>query len=98
MSALEQEIQDPNKFKEFYQFTFNYGKANAPGQKGKKYLRKKKSLIFENIYLNSKKNYRSGRGYCIGLLEPHTPRQISTPRYMDHICQGNLFLILFINI
>lgn len=34
MPSLEQEIQDPNRFKEFYQFCFNYGKANNPGQKG----------------------------------------------------------------
>ena len=29
---LEKEILDPNKFKEFYQFTFNY--AKNPNQKG----------------------------------------------------------------
>lgn len=29
---LEQEIRDPNKFKDFYHFTFNY--AKNPGQKG----------------------------------------------------------------
>ena len=31
-ASLEQEIRDPNKFKDFYQFTFNY--AKNPGQKG----------------------------------------------------------------
>lgn len=31
-STLEQEIRDPNKFKDFYHFTFNY--AKNPGQKG----------------------------------------------------------------
>jgi DCN1-like protein 1/2 len=31
-SSLEQEIRDPNRFKDFYQFTFNY--AKNPGQKG----------------------------------------------------------------
>ncbi len=31
-STLEQEIRDPVKFKDFYQFTFNY--AKNPGQKG----------------------------------------------------------------
>jgi DCN1-like protein 1/2 len=29
---LEQELKDPNRFKEFYHFTFNY--AKNPGQKG----------------------------------------------------------------
>lgn len=31
-SNLEQEIVDPGRFKDFYQFTFNY--AKNPGQKG----------------------------------------------------------------
>ncbi|KAK2144270.1 hypothetical protein LSH36_772g01025 [Paralvinella palmiformis] len=31
-ASLEQEIRDPNRFKDFYQFTFNY--AKNPGQKG----------------------------------------------------------------
>ena len=31
-STLEQEIRDPVRFKDFYQFTFNY--AKNPGQKG----------------------------------------------------------------
>ena len=31
-STLEQEIRDPNNFKDFYQFTFNY--AKNPEQKG----------------------------------------------------------------
>ena len=30
--GLEQEIREPSKFKDFYQFTFNY--AKNPGQKG----------------------------------------------------------------
>ena len=83
MPSLEQEIQDPNKFKEFYQFTFNYGKANNPGQKGKKCIFE---IILENIILISFNRF--GHRCCIGLLEPHTPRKISTPWYMDDICQG----------
>ena len=31
LSSLEKEIMDQNKFKEFYQFTFNY--AKNPSQK-----------------------------------------------------------------
>ena len=30
--SLEQDIRDPSRFKDFYQFTFNY--AKNPGQKG----------------------------------------------------------------
>ena len=51
MSSLEQEIQDPNIFKEFYQFTFNYGKANTPGQKGKK--KKFKYIDLFEIFLKN---------------------------------------------
>lgn len=29
---MEQELKDPRKFKDFYQFTFNF--AKNPGQKG----------------------------------------------------------------
>ena len=38
--GLEQEIREPSKFKDFYQFTFNY--AKNPGQKG---LGKVESLV-----------------------------------------------------
>ena len=93
LSSVEHEIQDANKFKEFYQFTFNYGKANTPGQKGKKLLKKKM------IYLHLLKLFffinRSGHRYCIGILEYHTPRQISTPWDMDDICQGNFKVQVF---
>jgi len=51
MSSLEQEIQDPNIFKEFYQFTFNYGKANTPGQKG---LDADVALAYWNLILQGK--------------------------------------------
>lgn len=32
LPRLEQELKDPTKFKDFYQFTFNF--AKNPGQKG----------------------------------------------------------------
>ena len=32
LSSLENELRDPQKFKDFYHFTFNY--AKNPGQKG----------------------------------------------------------------
>lgn len=32
LPRLEQELKDPVKFKDFYQFTFNF--AKNPGQKG----------------------------------------------------------------
>ena len=49
MPSLEKEIQDANKFKEFYQFTFNYAK-NA-GQKG---LDLDMALAYWNIVLKGK--------------------------------------------
>ena len=49
-----------------------------------------KSVIF--IYFNI--CFRCGHRCCIGLLEPHTPRKISTPWYMGDICQGNLNLTI----
>ena len=95
MPSLEQEIQDPNRFKEFYQFCFNYGKANNPGQKGKKYIFSKYIYLFEIILESIILIYfRCGHRCCISLLEPHTPRKISTPWYMDNICQGNLNLTI----
>ena len=49
LPSLEKEIQDANKFKEFYQFTFNYAK-NA-GQKG---LDLDMALAYWNIVLKGK--------------------------------------------
>ena len=43
---LEKEILDPNKFKEFYQFTFNY--AKNPNQKG---LDLEMALAYWNIVM-----------------------------------------------
>ena len=44
--SLDKEILDPNKFKEFYQFTFNY--AKNPGQKG---LDLEMALAYWNIVM-----------------------------------------------
>jgi DCN1-like protein 1/2 len=49
--SVDKLIQDANKFKEFYQFTFNYGKANTPGQKG---LDTDIALAYWNIILPGK--------------------------------------------
>ena len=46
LSSLEKEIMDQNKFKEFYQFTFNY--AKNPGQKG---LDLEMALAYWNIVM-----------------------------------------------
>ena len=43
LPSLEKEILDPNKFKEFYQFTFNY--AKNPSQKVQTSLRCKTILL-----------------------------------------------------
>jgi len=49
LPSLEKEIQDVNKFKEFYQFTFDY--AKNPGQKG---LDLEMALAYWNIVLKGK--------------------------------------------
>ena len=49
LPSLEKEIQDPVKYKEFYQFTFNY--AKNPGQKG---LDLDMALAYWNIVLKGK--------------------------------------------
>lgn len=46
LPALESELRDPHKFKDFYQFTFNY--AKDPGQKG---LDLDMALAYWNIVL-----------------------------------------------
>lgn len=46
LSSLEKEITDQNKFKEFYQFTFNY--AKNPSQKG---LDLEMALAYWNIVM-----------------------------------------------
>ena len=46
LSSLEKEINDQNKFKEFYQFTFNY--AKNPSQKG---LDLEMALAYWNIVM-----------------------------------------------
>ena len=46
LSSLEKEIMDQNKFKEFYQFTFNY--AKNPSQKG---LDLEMALAYWNIVM-----------------------------------------------
>lgn len=49
LPTLEKEIQDGNRFKDFYQFTFNY--AKNPGQKG---LDLDMALAYWNIVLKGK--------------------------------------------
>lgn len=49
LPSLEKDIQDVNKFKDFYQFTFNY--AKNPGQKG---LDLDMAMAYWNIVLKGK--------------------------------------------
>lgn len=49
LSSLENELRDPQKFKDFYQFTFNY--AKNPGQKG---LDLDMAIAYWNIVLDDK--------------------------------------------
>ncbi|KZC09590.1 DCN1-like protein 1 [Dufourea novaeangliae] len=49
LSSLENELRDPQKFKDFYHFTFNY--AKNPGQKG---LDLDMAIAYWNIVLDDK--------------------------------------------
>lgn len=49
LSNLENELRDSQKFKDFYQFTFNY--AKNPGQKG---LDLDMAIAYWNIVLDDK--------------------------------------------
>lgn len=49
LNSLENELRDPQKFKDFYQFTFNY--AKNPGQKG---LDLDMAIAYWNIVLDDK--------------------------------------------
>ncbi|TRY67172.1 hypothetical protein TCAL_03086 [Tigriopus californicus] len=49
LPTLEREIMDPNRFKDFYQFTFNY--AKNPGQKS---LELEMALAYWNIVLEGR--------------------------------------------
>lgn len=49
LSSLENELKDPQKFKDFYHFTFNY--AKNPGQKG---LDLEMAIAYWNIVLDDK--------------------------------------------
>jgi DCN1-like protein 1/2 len=49
LPTVEQEIRDPNQFKELYHFTFNY--AKNPGQKG---LDLEMAIAYWNIVLRGR--------------------------------------------
>ncbi|MGH0151822.1 UNVERIFIED_CONTAM: hypothetical protein FKN15_063453 [Acipenser sinensis] len=49
LPRLEQELKDPGKFKDFYQFTFNF--AKNPGQKG---LDLEMAIAYWNLVLTGK--------------------------------------------
>ena len=74
---LEKEILDQNKFKEFYQFTFNY--AKNPSQKV--FLQ---CLVIASVILSS----GSGSGDGSGLLEYCYGRTIQIPEPLESIPQG----------
>lgn len=50
LPRLEQELKDTGKFKDFYQFTFNF--AKNPGQKGLGEPDKKKNVATRNLITN----------------------------------------------
>merc|ERR1711894_310431 len=64
LPSLEKEIRDPTRFKDFYQFTFNY--AKNPGQKG---LDLDMAIAYWNIVLKDKFNFLEL--WCNFLTEHH---------------------------
>ncbi|CAH2099457.1 unnamed protein product [Euphydryas editha] len=64
LPTLEMEIKDPNKFKDFYQFTFNY--AKNPGQKG---LELDMAVAYWNIVLRGRFKFLDA--WCKFLTEHH---------------------------
>lgn len=48
---MEQELKDQGKFKDFYQFTFNF--AKNPGQKGLGKCPLVHSVVFIHVYCGS---------------------------------------------
>ncbi|KAG2457281.1 DCNL2 protein, partial [Polypterus senegalus] len=63
LPRLEQELKDPGKFKDFYQFTFNF--AKNPGQKGLGRFLRSHALysVFEShSLLNAQMIIRDGGG------------------------------------
>ncbi|KFB52054.1 AGAP004420-PA-like protein [Anopheles sinensis] len=64
LPRLEQELKDPGRFKDFYQFTFNY--AKDPGQKG---LDLEMAIAYWNIVL--KDRFKFLDLWCKFLVENH---------------------------
>lgn len=65
LPVLEMELKDPTKFKDFYQFTFNY--AKDPGQKG---LDLEMAVAYWNIVL-TKDRFKFLDLWCKFLVENH---------------------------
>lgn len=92
---MEQELKDQGKFKDFYQFTFNF--AKNPGQKGlgKGHL----MLIVSSVWLFVECIstyvcffYRFRNGNCI--LEFSTGWKIQVPELVEHIFSCKLLVTL----
>ncbi|XP_046560775.1 LOW QUALITY PROTEIN: DCN1-like protein 1 [Haliotis rubra] len=67
-ASMEQEIRDPQRFKDFYQFTFNY--AKNPGQKG---LDLDMALAYWNIVLAGRFKFLD---LWVKFLQEHHKRSI----------------------
>ncbi|CAJ1071939.1 DCN1-like protein isoform 2 [Xyrichtys novacula] len=87
LPKMEQELKDQGKFKDFYQFTFNF--AKNPGQKG---LGKNLSVIITALVFHFIKpvlthdcffSYRFRNGYCI--LELSTGWKIQVPGFVEQV-------------
>lgn len=67
LPRLEQELKDSGKFKDFYQFTFNF--AKNPGQKGLGKKRNNEEPMLVNEITNAKK-MSTGKIYLHVVLKP----------------------------
>ena len=71
LPSLDKEILDSNKFKDFYQFTFNY--AKNPGQKG---LDLDMALAYWNIVLTGRFQFLDIWSRFLKVLKDHPNRII----------------------
>ena len=79
--AMEKELKDPPKFKDFYQFTFNF--AKNPGQKGLGVFSFPNSLEF------AKETFSLTRfGHGSRVLEHCHDRKIQVPRSLVSVSTG----------
>ena len=79
-NAMEKELKEPPKFKDFYQFTFNF--AKNPGQKGL-------GEFFSLLYSFKKKFFSPVRfGHGFGILEHRNEGEVQISGSLVSISSG----------